>query len=234
MIQDRDQVHAEYGKLFQPDQLPQLSAEDFKAFLSFDNNRHWTSISRQQAKQTADMDALRKSLGILVDESQPIDQRLDQLDPKEGAKLVPGLGLAVLTPILHVVYPDKYGVWNTTSESAMTRLDLWPKFARGSSIGQKYVKFNDAANDVASKLSTDLWTVDSLWLRVERDHEPSKDAPADPKTVGRGPTPWSMGTFKPPPVKGAALLFLCSRCHMNKPDNLRGKTDPDLCIDCLD
>jgi hypothetical protein len=35
-----------YGNLFRPENLPNLSEEDFKAFLLLENNKHWSNINR--------------------------------------------------------------------------------------------------------------------------------------------------------------------------------------------
>jgi hypothetical protein len=231
MIADRDRVHSDYGRLFHPDNLSRLTAEDFKGFLRYENNRHWWGIHRHERTLVSDMDRLRDGLAVLLDESQPIVTRLDRIEPTVGHKLVPGLGKAVFTPILHVVYPAQYGVWNSISESAMTRLRLWPPFGWGSGFGQRYVAVNTVLTGVAERLGTDLWTVDALWWRVEQDHAPEKH-PVDGST---SPSPIKTPTgSRSGRLKGHAPTFVCSRCYMAKPVSLRGQSDPDLCVDCLD
>lgn len=229
MIDDRDQVHSEYGRLFHPDHLDQLTAENFTGFLLYENNRHWWGIHRHQAKLVADTVRLRKGLAILLDESQPIAKRLDRIEPGSGPKPVPGLGKAVFTPILHVVYPDKYGVWNSISESAMTRLGFWPTFGWSASFGQQYSLVIAAIKEVTERLSTDLWTVDALWWRVEQDHDPSKHPFVGP-TYSSGPN-----TSVPAPtrrLKGQGPTFVCSRCYLSKPVSLLASSESDVCIDC--
>ena len=39
--QAEQDVIAKYGELFNPNNLKNLTAEDFKSFLLFKNNRHW-------------------------------------------------------------------------------------------------------------------------------------------------------------------------------------------------
>jgi len=231
MIQDRDRVLSEYGRLFHPDNLDRLTAEDFKGFLLYENNRHWWGIHRHEAKLVADMDRLRKGLAILLDESEPIVKRLDRIEPTSGPKPVPGIGKAVFTPILHVVYPDKYGVWNSISESAMTRLRLWPLFGRGSGFGLKYSAVNFVMKEVADRLGTDLWTLDSLWWRVEQEHDPKKHPFEGSTSPYRSTNPKAPA---PGRLSGAPPAFLCTHCYMSKPLSLRARTDPDLCIDCVD
>ena len=46
IISARDEVVPLYRQLFATAQLPELTAEDFRAFLVFKNNRHWISLQR--------------------------------------------------------------------------------------------------------------------------------------------------------------------------------------------
>lgn len=225
MISDRDHVHREYGRLFHPTNLSRLTADDFKRFLLYDNNRHWWGIHRHQRRLVSDMARLRGGLMVLLDESMPIVQRLDLIEPSGGPKPVPGLGKAVFTPILHVVYPDRYGVWNSIAESAMTRLELWPSFERGSTFGEKYIAVNDVLQSTASKLNVDLWTVDSLWWRVEQEHEPTRH-----QFDGTSSTGSSTGYSSSPSAR-ARSTFVCEQCFQTKSNHLRSSVE-DVCIDC--
>lgn len=65
------------------------------------------------------MNALRQSLAVLLDEEQPIRERL----PK-ALDRVTGLGKGIATAILTVAYPAQYGVWNNTSGAAFRKVDL--------------------------------------------------------------------------------------------------------------
>src|ERR1035441_2724979 len=112
-----------YGKFFHPDNLGKITQDDFRAFLTFKNNKHWANIQRQP-NIYADMERLRNALAALLDETKPIQDRLDKIMDKNGPLYVKGLGRAVLTPILMCVYPDKYAVYNRISEEGLTRLGL--------------------------------------------------------------------------------------------------------------
>jgi hypothetical protein len=226
MIADRDQVWREYGRLFHPDNLRRLTAEDFMGFLLYENNRHWWGIHRQRVAQTADMNRLRAALAVLLDESRPIEERLDWLRPRAGPKPIPGLGPAVMTPILHVVYPDRYGVWNSIAESAMTRLGLWPPFEWGWGFGQKYRSVNDAIRAAADALGVDLWTIDTLWWVVERRHEPTRH-----QFEGGGSSSTTTGTARRSRVSEE---FLCSECYQWKPESRRSRSRSAVCKDCVE
>jgi predicted RNA-binding protein with PUA-like domain len=150
--------------LFQSSKLNQLSVEEFTSFLSFDNNKHWEGLYRQKSQITADLAKLRTALSTLLDETHPIEVRLDEVMAKDGSKHVGGLGRAILTPILQVVYPEKYGVWNNISEAGLKHFGLFPT-APGTP-GSTYKELNETLLELASRLQIDLWTLDSLWWRV--------------------------------------------------------------------
>lgn len=223
MIQDGGSVHREFGRLFDPDNLHRLTDIEFKEFLLYQHNRHWWGIHRHQAKLVSDMSRLRSVLGLLLDESLPIQERLDQIEPAGGPKPLPGLGKAVFTPIMHVVYPEKYGVWNSVAESAMQRLQLWPPLDRGLTFGDSYAAVNGSLNDVAAKLDVDLWTLDSLWWLTELAHEPQKHQFAGGEGGGSGSS--SSRRAK------ARYTFVCSICFLTKSIRLRS-SNPDECLDC--
>src|SRR6266567_5427112 len=147
--QAEQEVIARYGELFNPNNIDNLTAEDFKSFLLFKNNRHWSNIFRYGNLVTRDMARLREAIRILVDESQPLENRLNVLFPlnKHKPNYIKGLGKAVATPILLVVYPGKYGVWNKPSQQGLERLNLLPHFSGGASFADKYMMINKVLND---------------------------------------------------------------------------------------
>jgi hypothetical protein len=73
----------------------------------------------------------------------------------------------VVTAILHVAHPDKYGVWNNTSEEGMKIVRVWPKVERGATDGERYEQINAVLNMLGKAVNTDLWTLDALWWRVK-------------------------------------------------------------------
>lgn len=113
------------------------------------------------------MENLRAAVSTLVDESEPLAERFDV-----ALTMVHGVGPATLTPMLLLAYPDRYGVWNGTSEPEMRDRGLWPTFPHGSSFGKKYEIINSALIDLAAGLGVDLWTLDALWWasKLERQN----------------------------------------------------------------
>lgn len=168
MVAAAPSVHARFQPVFKAQNLPKLTKEEFQSFLLFKNNNHWIGLHRKGPEICSDMKRLRTALAVLVDESRPIQIRLDELQPG-GRAAVSGMGKAILTSILLVMYPDHYGVWNNTSQGAMEILGLWPRFERGESLGRRYAKVNATIIDLARELGTNLWTLDGLWWSAFRD-----------------------------------------------------------------
>jgi hypothetical protein len=112
------------------------------------------------------MSRLREALALLVDESKPLKNRLERLRPPDNKAMVPWLGPAVLTAILHVVYPDRYGVLNNKLKESMAKLGLWPDGLREASLAGQYEAVNPILLELAETLGIDLWTLDYLWWYV--------------------------------------------------------------------
>lgn len=170
ILEAKDEVLARYNPIFSIEHLPELQEVEVKSFLRFENNRHWTGLHRQGNRICSDMDKLRETLGVLLDEAHPLDERVTR-----AVEDVYGMGKAIVSAILLLAYPDQYGVWNNTSEGALRLLDIWPSFEWGASLGEKYVRVNEMLNSLADELDTDLWTLDGLfWLIIKSDEmEPS-------------------------------------------------------------
>ena len=154
----KDEVFERFRPIFSAEKIAELTEGEMKAFLLFENNMHWTGLQRQGGRICSNMDKLKKHLGELLDESKSLTQRLDRTVDN-----IHGMGKAIVTAILLIAFPDKYGVWNAVSENGLKALDIWPDFSRGTTFGEKYEKINDLLNELARDLSIDLWTLDSLF-----------------------------------------------------------------------
>lgn len=244
MIRQRDYVLGRYRSVFDAGTVGSIDAETFAGFLQFENNKHWWGLHRHEAQMISNMDLLRWALETLLDEDRPIAERIDEVDPPRGSKPVPGLDRQVYTPILLVAHPDRYGVWNSISESAMQRLGLWPDLSPTASTGEQYASIDEMLLTVAEEVRVDLWTLDALWWGVEKEHDPAKHFTArrtPPPSRSSTSTPRtaatrSTGPRKPPkpavrkPSTGAT--FLCQSCFQQKQMNLRSPDDPERCVDC--
>lgn len=173
----KEAVIARYAPTFSSENLDKLTADEFRSFLLTKNNQHWHGLARNGGRMTADMPRLREAIRLLVDENVPLRTRLNRLRPSSGEPMVKYLGPAVITPILQIMYPDRYGVVKKPAEAAMKRVGLWAEMPRGTSFGESYEAENLVLIDTAAKLEIDLWTLDMLWWLLK--HQPS---PAPPRS----------------------------------------------------
>jgi len=155
-------VLEKYGPVFHASNIDALTKETFQSFLLIKNNFHWEGIHRQQNLITSDMAKLQKALKTLLDETKPLKDRLDFLFPRSGSNYIKGLGKAVITPILLVAYPQKYGVWNAKSQEALKKLKLFPSFNSRDHFSVKYLKVNQVFLDLSEKYSVSLWQIDGV------------------------------------------------------------------------
>jgi hypothetical protein len=193
ILSARDDVLDRYQEVFVPQSLGELTADEFRQFLQFKNNRHWMSLHRMGPAITKDMSRLHEALAILLDESRPVGDRLNELVPPKGPAFVPWLSKAVLTPILLIVHPDRYGVWNQVSEAGMRHLGVWPELDPALPFGDRYSLVNATLLELAQETGVDLWTLDALWWRIsdlldggdnwEDDADEQRDADVAPKKL---------------------------------------------------
>jgi hypothetical protein len=170
IIAAQHEVLARYQAVFAPAHLSHVTEKEFTGFLLFRNNHHWTGLHRTGESLCADanMPRLREALTILLDESQPIGDRLDRLIPNSAPLFMEKFGRATITAILHVTHPDKYGVYNGTSEAGMKEVGVFPSFERGASFSHRYMEVNKTLHELASELGMDLWRLDALWWLMKR------------------------------------------------------------------
>jgi len=155
-----------WGVIFSPKGIASLTKQDMTGFLSYRQNKRWHEISREDV--TADMERLRAALLGLIDETRPITERLNALEPGRGELAVPHLGKAKLTPLLLVTQPKQYGVWNDYSERALTGMGLMPEFDEGARLGDRYAAVNAVLVELASTYRVSLWWLDVILERVAR------------------------------------------------------------------
>lgn len=151
-----------YSRIFSKQHLVNLTEEEMRGFLRYSNNKHWSGLQRQAPNICKDMQILRKALIVLVDEKNSIIDRLNQ------AKQVHGLDKAIISAILQVTYPEKYGVWNKTSEDALKSLKILPEIKK-EKFGEKYNNINKILLALSKDLRIDLWTLDTLfwyWSKI--------------------------------------------------------------------
>ena len=175
ILESQDEVLARYSPAFQPDRIKTLEEDVLRSFLRIENNHHWSGLHRQVNRVCADMTATRAALAELVNEARPIT---DRMQPVTNIK---GMGKGIITAILHVAYPDKYGVWNNTSNDGLDDLGLLPRPPRGASFGERYAAVNEVLVALAKELDVDIWTLDTIWWYLGGDEDEEEvDHPATP------------------------------------------------------
>ncbi len=155
-----------WGVIFSPKGIASLTKQDMTGFLSYKQNKRWREISRDDV--TVDMERLRAALLVLIDETRPIADRLNELEPGRGELAVPHLGKAKLTPLLLVTYPRQYGVWNDYSERALAGMGLMPELESGARLGDQYAAVNAVLVELATTYRVSLWWLDVILERVAR------------------------------------------------------------------
>lgn len=170
ILSARDEVIARYSPSFQPDKIDKIEESVLRSFLYFENNQHWSGLNRQVNRICVDMPTTRRALSDLVDESRPISDRLHLVSS------IKGMGKGIITAILHVAYPDKYGVWNNTSDDGLAQLGLSPQLARGASFGERYAAINHILVALSQELKVDLWTLDTLWWFLKSGDDTDNDS----------------------------------------------------------
>ena len=78
------EVISKYGEMFNPKNIDNLTAIEFKSFLNFRNNKHWTGLERVGPEITQDMNKLKKTLRLLLDETIPINERIKRIRDKKS------------------------------------------------------------------------------------------------------------------------------------------------------
>jgi hypothetical protein len=215
---ENEEMLVRYGQLFAPANIPNLTAEEFKSFLAFKNNKHWTGIQRQGGLLTRDMNRLREALGILVDEEKPLRERLETICPKGQPGFVKGLARAVATPILAVVYPERYGVFNDKSERALKHFGLFPHLEHGASFADQYIAVNEVLNRLARKYKLTLLELDEVFGWFSPGGEIEALFPAEHAQV----VPEGIQFWKISPGEGAYLWNKFVQLECIATGNFRG------------
>ena len=68
VIDARHEVLARYRPVFRPEHIEGLTADEFDSFVRFENNCHWTGLTRKTARVCDNLSRLKKALSVLLDE----------------------------------------------------------------------------------------------------------------------------------------------------------------------
>lgn len=181
-IEERKRVYQEYRIKFNVEGLDALEKEDFLEFLQFRNNFSWIGLYRWGNRAAENMKQVRNALKVLLDEEIPIRDRLNKILKRDSQSHVDGLGKNLATSILMVSQPDLYGVMN---EKALDAIAILGRIFRVSSNpGRSYEGFNEYLRELATKLNTDLISLDGfLWYLCEDIEPPKRAVDKDSKSI---------------------------------------------------
>ncbi len=165
---DELEVIRKFGKIFHPNNLDNLTADEFRSFYSFTQNRHWHGLERT-AGLAKDFPKIKKTLKILLDETIPIKERIKRIRDDKSPDFQEGFAFASYTPILLVVYPTIYCVINEIVKESLERIALYSDFDKEEWI--VYDEVNKIITEFAQKNNLSLWKIDSLWSRLSNTYD---------------------------------------------------------------
>jgi len=180
-----DGVRDRYRHFFNPDGIRRVERSEFIDFLKFENNQHWGMDQAADHRIKADSQKIQEGMLYLIDDDIPIEDRLDDLLGR-GKHAIHGVSNNSITALLLLRNPDQYGVWNGPSETALKKLNLWPRRKRKEGMGSFYLRINELLKGLANELELNLWVFDSLVWRAAKllpdklevkqpTHEPTSD-----------------------------------------------------------
>ena len=161
-VREEIELVSKYGRMFNPEYLDNLTAEEFRSFLNYRNNKHWTGLERGGPEITNDMKKFRVTLRILLDETISIDERIKRIRDKSSPDYHKGFGTSYYTPVLLLVYPKKYPVVNKIVKDALERTRLYP----GYDLKPEWTAYAEVVpimRELAEKNKISLWQIDWVW-----------------------------------------------------------------------
>jgi len=131
-------------------------------WLSAKNNKSWTNMQRVGVRALDQPEKLCQLLGLIQDESFSIIERVQK--GLAGKYKVDGIDKGILTGLFHTLYPEKYGVWNGSTERTFRKLDIYVPGIFSAKRGLAYVRINEILQKLAAELEASLTYVDGfMW-----------------------------------------------------------------------
>ncbi|MEM2507624.1 MAG: AAA family ATPase [Nitrososphaeria archaeon] len=183
-LEEKVKAFNKWRAIFSLKNIDNLTAEEFKKFLSIKENRSWDGIQRQPSVYK-DINKLRRTLKYLVDglNDQPLEEikiKLDNILGQDGEYKIDGLGRAVVTAIMHICdTKNRLGVLNKQVVEAFKKLNL-PKPSDSASPGEQYLAYNRILNLLARRYGLNLYQVDMLMFKIAKEYVPGKSLETEP------------------------------------------------------
>ncbi len=164
-IAERKQAYLGFRLKFRRIDNPQKLRGDFNDFLHANKNKSWTTLYSSGIEALRHLDVLKEMLIFLQDEQTPVQERINQ--SLRGKKYrVEGVGISILTGLLHAFHPNIYGVWADGTLDALDVLKRKP--ALTSNIGNSYLLVNKELCLLEKELCTDLTTIDGFMWYIDK------------------------------------------------------------------
>lgn len=155
-------VMTKYHPIFQYDAIDESTIEYFNQFLNFKENMHWTGLQRKRPALNENTDQLLKVIKHLLDEGISIHDRLNHITDKKSEYYYKGINKGILTPILLVSNPQKYGILNDVSYKALKMMGFVNQLPK--KIGDRYLTINNILFQLKSTWKIPFWHLDwILW-----------------------------------------------------------------------
>ena len=150
-IKQRKEDHNRWKEWIDPSRLNTLSDDELKnKFLEYFNEgagRHpFNAVYRDRIVR--DINKFRETMKFLLDESIPVNKRLNEILNKSGSHHIEGIGKGLATSILMDLNPQKYATWNNKTNMGLEALGLTPEFARGDDWGIRYEKVMESIRHI--------------------------------------------------------------------------------------
>ncbi len=120
----------------------------------FYGNYSWSNLQRG-GDITHDMGKLKRTVEYLLDEKISLVERVNNVVEPNGECKIEGISYGKATIFLHMVYPDRYCVWNGPVNEMLKILGMTDsKFnVRGKTKGEQYEKVNGLLGILKDKYS---------------------------------------------------------------------------------
>lgn len=167
-INARKKIYKKYSDVFSLENLQDTSkiTSEYENWLLFRNNLSWTTLHRTGYYATKTPKRLVNLIRLLQNETIDIESRVYK--GLKGNNKVYGIGQGILTAILHTLFSEKYGVWNSRTKDTLEILRRTPIRRRIMNIGQTYKNVNKELIELAKELRTDLTYLDGFMWYISK------------------------------------------------------------------
>ncbi|MDG7005878.1 MAG: HNH endonuclease [Nitrososphaerota archaeon] len=130
-----------------PNQTPSAARKSFRDYYG---NTFQTLNNARRERIVRDLAKFRATVEYLLNEKIPLARRLNDTAVRGAPLQVEGLGKGIASDFLMICHPRDYILWNEVTFQGLSRLGLFPKFPRGLSLGDRYLRVLEAARYVRS------------------------------------------------------------------------------------